>query len=162
MKEIKLNDGHVAFVDDEDFEIVSKYNWRAYSHGRGFRVLRPNCWTRNGEWISKYAMLHRFILKCEKGKEIDHMDGNPLNNCRSNLRICSRAENCFNKPLRKDSKTGIIGVRFNKKWNTWTTRIVIDGDRKCIGSYDNKKEAALVYNVCASFCFGSFARLNQM
>lgn len=162
MKKINLNNGLSAWVDDEDFEIANSYKWSAYPHGKGYRVCRHNCITINGEWRSKNTRLHRFILKCKKGDIVDHIDGDALNNTKSNLRLCNSRQNSWNRPLRKDSKTGIIGVRKNKNGNTWTPRIVIDGTRYCLGSYNDKKEAALAYNVAASFAFREFAKLNKI
>lgn len=159
MKIIKTTNNIEFFVDDEDFELVNSYKWRAVEHGRGFRVSRGNCHTRNGNWHSKCALVHRFLLKAEKHQIIDHIDGNPLNNQRSNLRFCTFQQNLWNKPLRKDSKSGVIGVRRNKN-NSFTVRIQISGKRLCLGTFNSIKEAASKYNEAATIHFGEFARLN--
>lgn len=162
MIKLKTTNGFDFYVDMEDVDLVSKYKWRAFSHGRGYRIARSNCHTYNGDWHSKTAFLHRFLLKAKKGQIIDHIDGNALNNCRSNLRFCTFQQNLWNKPLRKDSSTGFIGVNYIKKRRTWISRVAINGKRTVVGIYRDKKEAALAYNVAASFAFGEYAKLNKI
>lgn len=162
MKEINLNDGMVALVDDEDFILANSYKWTARRHGRTFRVCRDNRITINGEWISKNAKLHRFILKCKKGQLVDHIDGNPLNNQRSNLRICNHSQNVMNRNRQHNAASKFKGLTFRGNKNLWRARITLNGKRFHLGDFINQEEAALAYNEAAIRLHGEFARLNAL
>lgn len=148
-------------VDDEDFDLVSSYKWRWYSHGKTCRAARPNCHTRNGEWHSKNALLHRFILKAKIGQSIDHIDGDGLNNQKSNLRFCTHAENMRNHPKKCNAKSAFKGLNLRKN-GLWRVRICLNRKRFHIGDFHSEKEAALAYNMAAHSMFGQFARLNEL
>lgn len=102
--------------------------------------------------------MHRIILNPPRGMFSDHIDGNPLNNQRENLRICNHNQNNFNVGIRKDNKSGFKGVRFRD--NRWTSRIRINNKEYHLGSFLNKIEAAIAYNEAAIKYHGEFARLN--
>lgn len=156
MQIINLKGGLQAMVDDEDFEELSLHNWKAEWHGRSFRAYRST--GKGGKWAKFY--MHRVILKCQNGQSIDHIDANPLNNQKSNLRICTHQQNCFNSSSRKNSSSKFLGVHWAKHCRKWISQFEINGKNNYIGSYDNETEAALAYNVAASFAFKEFARLN--
>ena len=110
MKEIKLSRGMVAIVGDSDFDSLSKYKWHALNAGSGFYAARsvriPN---------RKMVLMHRQIMGlCDSHIQVDHIDGDGLNNLRSNLRCCKNAENSRNKPISKKIKAdlrGFVGVK---------------------------------------------------
>jgi len=89
MRKIKLTQGKYALVDDEDFEYLNQWNWYAGENRSGFFAARGEF---NGKNMNKILM-HRVIMNCEKGKVVDHIDHNTLNNQKSNLRNCTTAEN---------------------------------------------------------------------
>lgn len=151
----------VAIVDDEDFDLVNTYKWQSEAHGRGFRVFRERK-IKDPKDFPKKIFLHRFILKAKKGQIIDHIDGNALNNQRSNLRLCTHSQNTMNGPSRIGSSSRFLGVskRIFKNSVKWKAQIQHNGKNHHIGVYENETEAALVYNVAASFAFREFARLN--
>lgn len=170
MKEIQLTKGNVALIDDEDFELVSKYNW--FSHKEyAARTVRVN-----GEKIT--ILMHRFIMGCVKGdgKMLDHKDGNGLNNQRSNLRFCTSSENQKNKKAWGSSK--YLGVSRHTKnfkkykksiaafkdysYTNWKATISINGRPKHIGGFTNEIDAAKAYNEAALKYHGEFARLNKI
>lgn len=155
MKEIILTNGMKSKIDDKDFDVVNLYNWYAEKHGLNFRAHR----TFRVDGKNKKIYLHRFILKLKKLEIIDHIDGDGLNNQRSNLRICTQKENCANKAKRRNTSSKYIGVCWVRSVNKWHAQIQ-DSKNKHIGFYDSEKEAALAYNVAASFAFREFARLN--
>ena len=90
------------------------------------------------------CFLHQHILGW-KGNghnlETDHIDGNPLNNLESNLRIVTRSENQFNSGLRKDNTSGIKGVRWHERAQKWQVRITING-KESTGLFDSIDDAA--------------------
>ena len=90
----------------------------------------------------KFYSTHQLVFLLHNGyipKEIDHIDANPSNNRISNLRECSKKENCRNKPLRTDNKSGYKGV-FKRSNGRYTVTV----DRKYFGTYDTAEEANLV------------------
>ena len=89
MKEIPLTQGKVTFVDDDIYEWVSLQVWYYGNNGYATRDHK-----QNKQRIS--ILLHRLIMNAPEDKEVDHIDGNKLNNMRSNLRICTRMENSHN------------------------------------------------------------------
>lgn len=160
MKEIKVNSRkygeHVALVDDEDFEIVSKYRWHI--------VRRPNTWYAEAT-ISrgKTKTLHRFILNLnETTLTADHINGNGLDNRRINLRICTQKENARNSKIPNTSTTGYKGVCFVSARKKFIAGIVVNDKRIALGEFRTKEEAALRYNEAAKKYFGEFARLNEV
>jgi len=85
--------------------------------------------------------LHRIIAGARNGEIVDHINGNTLDNRRSNLRIVTMQENAMNVGLRKDSKTGIKGVNWRKDAHCWTAHIQYKKKKMHIGCYDNKEDA---------------------
>jgi len=111
----------------------------------------------------KLYYLHRllaqaFIPNPENKPEVDHIDGNKQNNCLSNLRWATRAENNRNVGKRKDNTSEFKGVCFDK-WNgKWKARIWVDGKRKLLGYFRTKEEAAAAYEKAARELHGEFYR----
>src|SRR3990167_1012358 len=106
MKTIKLTQGKVALVDDTDYDLLSKYSWCLHTK-------RYACSRING----KVILMHIFLLGKQKGKEIDHINRNKLDNRRENLRFVTRSINCFNVDIDKANKSGFKGVSWDKRGN---------------------------------------------
>lgn len=155
MKRIKLTGrngiGKFALVDTQDFERCSAKSWYVSSKGRPKAIHKMD-----GKW--KQVTMHRFILNFPVGKLIDHIDGNPLNNQRENLRLCSIVENHYNR--RPCAKSGFKGVR--PSGTLWEARITLAGKAIILGSFKEKTEAAMAYNAAAKKYFGEFAWLNPV
>jgi hypothetical protein len=156
MKEIQLTQGMIALVDDEDFECLNKFKWVVYNKSN-----RNTCYAMRRHGTTS-VLLHREILNILPGIDVDHKDGNGLNNQKSNLRICTTTQNQMNAMLRKDSTSGFKGVSWKKDRNKWAAQIQINKKRKCLGYFPTKEEAAVKYNQVASELYGEFARLNQI
>ena len=100
MKEIALTRGYKAIVDDEDYEELSKWSWHALdNHGKIYARTAKKI---NGK--NHYYFMHGLLLSCKDGLEVDHIDRNPLNNRRENLRCITHSENCLNREKRGDGK----------------------------------------------------------
>lgn len=106
----------------------------------------------------KVNALARFLIPCE-GSLVDHIDGNTLNNRKSNLRTCTIQQNCYNISAR-DGTSKYRSVYLDKKSNKWASSITIDNKRIYLGVFEDEKTAAKMYDVCANYLYKEFARLN--
>ena len=161
MTTIPLTKGQVGFIDDQDAEVINRHKWTAVnsSHDKTFYAHRSV--KVDGKW--KHLRLHRFLLNAPKNKKVDHIDGNGLNNVRSNLRLCTHAQNLMN--MRCHNKHGLKGIAFiakRKGLRKWLSKIHINGKLKTIGIFETKIQAAKAYNEMARKHFGEFARLNPV
>lgn len=153
---IPLTQGQYSLISVEDLDLINNYNWFAEKHGRSFRVKR-------GQWLPelkrmKGIHLHNVILEPKKDYDVDHKDGNSLNNHKYiNLRYASKAENGRNKAPREKTKTGVKGV-YPTKYGRFHSSICIAGKAKWLGTFDTIEEASNVYQTAASKLFGEFAR----
>lgn len=158
MKEIKLSQGKVALIDDEDFDSISKYKWYAHKR-RGIYYAGRNGNTINGK--RHQIQMHRSIINVTDKKIIvDHKDHNGLNNMRINLRRCTQAQNTANKSSHKNTSSKYLGVSFIKKTNKWRAMIMKTGTNMVLGSFVTEEAAASAYNYAAIKYHGSFANLN--
>ena len=131
MKTINLTQGLEAMVDDEDFEELSKFRWYALKSRRTFYAVRASR-------ESKIRM-HRVICNAPKGMQVDHIDGNGLNNCKSNLRIVTSRQNQQNIHTKKSSV--FPGVSWCTSTKKWRAQIRINGKQKHIGRFEIEVEA---------------------
>lgn len=153
MREIELSLGFKAFVDDEDYDRVSRYRWYVFTTGNS--VYASTMMNK------RRVMMHRFILEITDSKiHIDHKDHNGLNNQRVNLRECSAAENKRHSKIRCDSKNKYKGVSFDKDKKKWRAQIFYDNKRYRGPRFKTQEEAALDYNRLAKLHHGEFAFLN--
>ena len=133
MKKIPLTQGKFALVDDEDYEKLSRHNWCAVKIGRGFYAARgERRGGGRGLGIGKTfaVLMHRQITKFPHNLVVDHVNHNGLDNRKLNLRVCTRAQNNQNLAgARRNSKTGIRGVSWNKRDNLYHAELSHDGKR---------------------------------
>ena len=161
MKEIKLTQGKVALVDDEDYEELNKYKWCADKGRRTYYAVR-SLWA-NGRKSGKLYM-HRVIMKAQPGEQVDHKSSDGLDCQKKNMRICTPGENNMNQ--RKQTRkchSKFKGVCLDDRENrnkTWFSYININKKRTYLGCYNSEIDAARAYNNAAINLFGDFARLN--
>lgn len=156
MKRIELTQGHVAVVDAEDFEELNKYNWQArvQTYTGLFRAKRSE--------NKKEIDMAREIMNCPPGLEVDHINGDLLDNRRCNLRICTHGENMRNRRLQRNNTSGYRGVHYFKRDGRYVAYIYLNGQKIHIGSYKTGIDAAMAYNAHARDLHGEFARLNDI
>lgn len=156
MATIQLVNGGVAIVDDADLPLVSGRAWRAsfrYRDGRRAGVSRVVSGTvKHGT----FAVLHRVITNCPDGLVVDHSDGDPLNNRRQNLRVCTNMENLRNRKRASSNKCGYKGVYRDGK--SFRAEIKANKKRYCLGTFQTAKQAHEAYVAAAERLHGEFAR----
>lgn len=156
MKEIELNKGYIAMVDDEDYDLVSKYKWQVIEK-KSNKYAKTRKW--NGSGYDHFSM-HRLILGAKKGESVDHADGNGLNNQRFNIRICTESQNAMNRGKNPTSGFKYKGITWCAYNNRYRAEIYKDGKRYRLGRFKTEEEAALAYNEAAKRLHGAFAKLN--
>lgn len=153
--EIELSQGKKAIVDNEDYERLSQRRWYASNeHGRFYA---KTCVKGSGSKIR----MHRFIMGVtDPNTLVDHKNHNTLDNRKSNLRICTTAENTRNVQSHKGGTSKYLGVSFDKANNKWMSQIYHNKKQIKIGRYKDEKEAALMYDIKAKELHKEFANLN--
>ena len=152
-------------IDDEDLEEIKKRKWYLLKSNtaRTNYIYSPD---RKGK-VQRTLFLHRLITGASKGYDVDHINGNGLDNRKENLRVCTRSQNKMNiiKNSNKISSKykGVYPIGENEKRKQgWRAAITLDGKMKTIGRYYTEKEAALAYNAYAKEIFGEFAKINKI
>jgi hypothetical protein len=153
VKQIKLTQGKVALIDDQDFAEVSKRKWFAVFDGY-------NWYASSRDGTHRHMRMHTFLMKPPSGVRIDHWDRNGLNNQRRNLRICTQSQNCHNRYFRIANKSGFKGVSWKKTNRKWCAQIKVGPKVMHLGLFKDPKEAAKVYDQAALDHFGEFALTN--
>lgn len=137
VKEIPLTQGKVALVDDEDYEELNKFKWYTNKLPCTYYAAKakPN---RSGT-----EQMHRIILNAPLHLQVDHIDGNGLNNQKSNLRLVTPRENTQNRHHKMTSK--YPGVSFKKQSHRWVSQIYINNKKIHLGYYKTEIEAYNAY-----------------
>jgi len=161
MKEIKLTQGKVALVDDEDFEKLNQFKWYTRKCGNVFYAARMSE-TNLGYRI--ILPMHRVVMNTPKDMKTDHIDHNGLNNQKSNLRICTNIQNVYNKRPQINSSSKYRGVSFIKSSSKkkWRAAIKHNGKDYHLGCFEYEIDAAKAYNIAANKFWGEFAYMNQV
>lgn len=156
MKTIQLTQNKIALVDDEDFEKINRHKWHVLKTKNNWYAVTKE---KNNRKHRKSFLLHRVVLNAPVGLQVDHKDGNGLNNQKENLRLCSLAQNhqAF-QTKSKNSTSRFRGVRFKK--NAWDAQIKTKGKSFHLGCYKTEEDAARAYDKKARELFGEFAATN--
>jgi hypothetical protein len=158
MKEIQLNKGYVALIDDEMVDRVSYFKWRVQTNGITAYVI-TSITLPNGKQVD--FRLHDLIMGCPVC-QIDHISRNGLDNRVSNLRPATQQQNCMNRTKQRGTTSIYRGVSWYPKHEKWVVHIKINGKQKHLGYFDKDHEhmAAMAYDLQAIEHFGEFANLN--
>lgn len=165
MREIKLTQGYVAIVDDEDFDRVNGYAWffsvskKASRNNKQIGYAKRNLFS-GGKYTTEY--LHRFIMNPGKGLHVDHINGDKLDCRRSNMRVCTQTENNRNTSAQRNSTSKYRGVCWDNGRKMWLAQIKTGGKNKYLGHFENEKDAAIAYNEYSRCVFGEFSSSNNI
>ena len=141
-----------AFVDDEDHKYLKQWRWNLSKYNYAYRVEQYT------GYIIKpiFIMMHREILRINgkniKGLVVDHEDGNPLNNQKSNLRICNDIQNNQNKKHKATKNSPYKGVKYLKGCNKYRAAINLD-----LGKFSTAEEASAAYKEASIEIYGKFS-----
>ncbi len=140
-----------ALIDVGDYADLSQFNWHYLKAGYAVR----NTWDgkKNG---TEY--MHRRLMKPQRGFVVDHANGNTLDNRRSNLRVCTQAQNIRNQKLSKANKTGFKGVDLHSQNKNFRAQIAVNGKTKHLGCFNTAEEAGAAYDAASKKYHGKFAR----
>lgn len=142
-----------AVIDKEDYKKVKDYHWNR----NNLNYVLSKTKKEGREATS----LHRLIMGIENKSgdiRIDHIDGNPLNNTKSNLRICSQKENCWNRKIKSTNTSGVTGVRREHKGNTWHSEIMVNYKIINLGNYKNFEDAVKARKDAELKYYGEYRR----
>ncbi|WP_218936499.1 HNH endonuclease [Bacillus sp. AFS073361] len=134
----------IALIDTEDLPIASSIlnSWCANVNYRDKVYVAT---TQKG----KNVKLHRLIIECPEDKQVDHINGNPLDNRKVNLRAVTPSENQLNRQkAQSNSKSGVRGVSWDKERNKWRAIIRVEGKQRYLGHYlalDEAERAVRVF-----------------
>jgi hypothetical protein len=151
--QIPLTQGKHALVDYDDLHLVANHKWHIKCE------RRRTCYALRQAGKHKVSM-HRTIMQCLEGFEIDHRNGDGLDNRRSNLRVCTHIENSHNRRPNKNGTSRYKGVSWRTKEKKWGVQITLNRRRSFLGYYKSEVKAAKAYDDDAKKYFGDFVWLN--
>lgn len=140
-----------TIIDKEDYEKVKDYRWCL--SGNNYVMTQAS---------SNYLLLHRFLLIAPDGIDVDHINGNTLDNRKNNLRLAKHYQNMANRGKQVNNTSGYKGVYLDKRRNTWNSVLQYKDKHLFLGSFKNKIKAALAYDKKALELLGEFAHTNFM
>lgn len=150
---VALTKGLCATVDKEDFAKVNKFKWHVFAQ-KGYAGRDER---KGGN--KRKILMHRFILNAPKGLEVDHINGNPLDNRKSNLRLCTHQQNCSNHKGYSKHK-GVYKIKNRPLNNPYVAQIMVDGKHVHIGYFRTLEEAMKARDKKAKEILGPFANLS--
>ena len=152
--QIPLTGDTVALVDVADYAHLKDFNWFVSKDGYAVGFIP------DGAGKFKLQYMHRLILHPAQGELVDHINGNTLDNRRTNLRIATPQQNMQSRKVCSRSETGLKGVGWHKARRKYHARIQLQGMRYHLGFFLDAENAALTYDAAARLLFGEFARCN--
>lgn len=152
---VEMVGGREVKIDAEDLSLFLACPWNIHSS-------EPNRFYLSCRINGKRAYFHRLAIGAPPGREVDHVNGDTLDNRRSNLRLCTSTENKRNQTASRSTPSGYKGVSLSHKSKPWRANITVCGRQYLLGNFETKEEAARAYNDAARIVFGPFARLNDV
>lgn len=154
---IPLTKGKVTIVDSAGYQKAIGMSWSATKCKNGW-YARGGIRLPNGK--VKTIWLARFLMDSPEDLDVDHENGNTLDNRYENLRICTHGKNCYNQGKSTRNSSGYKGVSYSQEHRKWAAQIRIDGKNHYLGRFITSEEAAREYDRMALIHHGEFAYLN--
>lgn len=156
----------VYLVGNERFSLVEKRDLSKVLQYRWYEFKSKNTFYASTPIKKKTTLMHRLITGVDDDREVDHWNGNGLDNVGENLRKCTRAQNTWNRSITKSKRSSSYKGVFRRLSRTcekpWIARIAANGKKIHLGYYPTAEEAALVVNKALLKYHGKFARLNRV
>lgn len=153
-KLIPITQNKSTIVDDEDYVFLSQYKWRAIKSQNHYYVGKSE--KRKRDKPRKLTLMHRLIMCSRDGEQVDHINGDSLDNQKHNLRLCTQGQNLFNKNKYKNNKTGFKGISVRGK--KWRVQVQANKKQHIVGHFNTINEAIAAYNAVSKKIHGEFSR----
>lgn len=156
MKKIKLTQNKYAIVDNSDYEWLTKWRWGVRKCGsndyfyaiRGFKDKQSS--------KVKAIRMHRLILNASENMQVDHINGNTLDNRKSNLRIVTHGQNKINQRMYKNNTSGKTGVYWIELFKKYQARIHFNNKNISLGYFTDFNQAVARREEAEKRYFGEF------
>lgn len=155
---LKTKNGYWFEIDDEDYPLVSKFNWYVIKRRKRMSYVVTHV-LKDGK--RTFQSLHRLVMKADKGTQLDHANRNGLDNRKLNLRFCTHSQNQANKTKYTNNTSGYKGVYWNKYHRKFEAQIRVNKIKIHLGYFNTTKQAAEIYNEAAVKCFKDFSVTNS-
>lgn len=160
---VPLTQGYEAVIDADCVPLISKWNWHVMLTTRPDGSV-AHAYAARGEHRGarrRIIHMHRVIADTPSDMDTDHIDGDGLNNRRSNLRVVTHAQNQCNRRLNIDNKSGVRGVAFNRATGKWRAQIGVNGAKRYLGLFSSIDKAAQAYASASAELHGEFGRIGE-
>lgn len=147
------NTGNKFYFDRDIYNKVKQYSWHENSNGY---VVSSTYKGINGSAV----FLHSLVLDVnnEDGLFIDHINGDKMNNLKSNIREVSYSQNAMNTGVRRDNRSGHRGLFYKKKSKTWFAYINKNKQRVNLGHFKDKDKAIKQREIAELYLFAEYSR----
>lgn len=157
--EVPLSRGMVAKIDRQDMLIVGRFSWHAKATSNGVWYAQRG--SRTSDRKSYGELMHRRIMEPGPGMQVDHINGDGLDNRRANLRVCTILQNNVNKHVRPQGVASpFIGVRADRTGRGWNANTKVSKRTIYLGYFKTAEDAARTYDVAVDALYGEFATTN--
>ena len=159
--EVPLTKGLTAKINYTDRPLIERWSWCARLRKNGRAYAARGTRASSGKFVQVY--MHRCILGLRAGDRIgvDHINGDGLDNRRSNIRPSNQSQNLANQKVKKHSSL-YKGVTWDARKHRWAARIKVNRKMINLGRFWDETDAASAYNNAANKYFGCFAKLNEI
>jgi hypothetical protein len=151
--EIYTKSGQVIYIDNEDYYLVKDRVWHITKAGYAANTLK-----KRERTSARVLLMHRLIMQAPANMEVDHVNGNPLDNRKENMRLCTHHQNMMNKATYKNNKSGYKGVSWHKPSSKWVARIKSGEKYLHLGLFHDVKDAYNAYLIAAKHVHQGFNR----
>lgn len=148
----KTSSGTEFYLDIDDVGILENYCFNLIPDGY---LLAYDCNSR------KFVYLHRLIVSCPDDMVVDHINGDVLDNRKSNLRIATRQQNNMNRRVSSNNTSGVTGVSFCRSYNKWQSTISVNGKMIHLGLFSNIEDAVAARRAAEERYFGEYSYYNS-
>lgn len=152
---IMLTQGMEAIITTDIYPIIKDYRWYASRSKNTFYAISNMCGCGDK---NKLVKMHQLILPTMGNKQVDHVDGNGLNNTTTNLRLVTPSQNLMNRGIQSNNKSGHTGVCWYKGKNKWIVNIKVENKSIHLGYFTSKEDAIATRKEAEHKYFKEFAR----